>query len=223
MFTSATAKDMNQKKTDKLQAVKKKLHKHCQKMRDYQDDCDTIDSMELSHLVHSIPANDNETNTSMVQAKHIPIESIYQCDISQMSKRTKHIINNTINKMDTTCEEPKNEMYALTNEVEKFMKTTNRPYSIKSAMNKFGFNSLNNNTSEKQFESILEHLISTNKLSKKEFSNGQILYWAQQHQLENDEIEMNDIIANKEYELKQKKLKLKMLQQQRYALQNDET
>ncbi len=106
MFTKDNAKSMNKRRTNKYRLKKQKVQEHCDKMREYQSEQLPI-CMELSHIIHTLPVDDESSNDTQPTIRahsgkqQYHIKSIYQCDTSNMSKRTRNIFKNTINALET--------------------------------------------------------------------------------------------------------------------------
>eukprot|EP01084_Bolivina_argentea_P253019 424906_1 len=179
-------------------------------MRDYKFDIPTIDSMELSTLIHTIPSNDNDsrhinTNNSKHQNN---IEQIYQINASKLSKRARVIHRNTINIFNT------NHNVIETKTIDKllnFMNIANAPYCIQSLLQYFGSK---NGISKELLENMLIKLVKSNCLQSKQFENGSTLYWITQN-----DIKYNKQITVTENELQDKISMLSRLRKERYKLE----
>eukprot|EP01084_Bolivina_argentea_P253022 424909_1 len=175
---------MANKGVEKRRNKKTQINNHMNRMRDYKFDIPTIDSMELSTLIHTIPSNDNDsrhinTNNSKHQNN---IEQIYQINASKLSKRARVIHRNTINIFNT------NHNVIETKTIDKllnFMNIANAPYCIQSLLQYFGSK---NGISKELLENMLIKLVKSNCLQSKQFENGSTLYW----------ITQNDIKYNKQ-------------------------
>eukprot|EP01084_Bolivina_argentea_P253020 424907_1 len=208
MFTSENATEMANKGVEKRRNKKEEIHNHMQRMRDYKFDCDTIDSMELSTLIHTIPITDDsiERNTNNSKTDH-DLHNIYKVNVTQLSKRGRKMHRNTINLLNTNHNKEKKQMDRILH----FMTITNRPHSVQSAIKSFGSK---NGISNSLMEVLLSQLVQSNQLQSKQFENGQTLYWIAQN-----DIEYTHQITEKEKELQHKICMLSCLQQERYQLE----
>eukprot|EP01084_Bolivina_argentea_P253021 424908_1 len=208
MFTSENATEMANKGVEKRRNKKEEIHNHMQRMRDYKFDCDTIDSMELSTLIHTIPITDDsiERNTNNSKTDH-DLHNIYKVNVTQLSKRGRKMHRNTINLLNTNHNKEKKQMDRILH----FMTITNRPHSVQSAIKSFGSK---NGISKELLENMLIKLVKSNCLQSKQFENGSTLYWITQN-----DIKYNKQITVTENELQDKISMLSRLRKERYKLE----
>eukprot|EP01084_Bolivina_argentea_P152740 266378_1 len=161
---------------------------------------------ELSNLLHTIPAN------PQTEEQKLPTPSInplYQYDVSRMSKRAREIHRSTINNLNNSQSTQEISTETIHEKFRNFMEVENKPHSIQTAKEKF-----NINITHEQSQSMLEHLANTKFLSRKQFENGQILYWKSQ-----TVICIDEAIEHKYKELATKKQKFQILQKKKAALE----
>ncbi len=186
MFTKKNAREMNKRRTDKYRLKKKNGKEHCDKMREYQSEQLPI-CMELSHIIHSLSVDEESSHETepkiqphSAKQQH-PTKQIYNCDVSNMSKRTQNIYKHTLNAFENTYQQQSQSQSEMEQQMLTFMTTENRPHSAISVKEKIDSN---NNMNVVAIQSYLEKLTLNEYLQNKKFSNGDILYWKSQIDLD---------------------------------------